>query len=391
MPEWLSDMVLFLQRRGSCISCLWRAARTRVAGLVPTRARTEAWVIGAVLAANACSGPTDTVLVSSLEIVSGNAQTGAPLTTLPQPIVLRVTASNGGGIPGRTVALQVTAGGGSVSPTSAVSDERGLVQVSWTLGLASFTSNEMTAQVTSGPTEPGLPIVTLVASTDRPKVIVVSGSGQFATVGTRLPQPIVLQLTTSAGAPLANYSFTLRSLTCDVYSSCDSIPADDQLTNPTRTTGADGTATFTGWTLGTTFGVKCLGLYPDTSMPQNLRDAGLGTVCVVAEPGPPARLVKRSLDNQQAPAGTKLLSIGVTVEDHFGNAVGCWWPSSVCSDPNAPEVLVTFAPSPGGSVSPSQSMTERGVAYTDWTIAAGANALTITVGTLSVTYTATGT
>lgn len=358
----------------------------------PRRACTAAWVIGAGLAASACSGPTGTVLISSLDVISGNGQTAAPASVLPEPLVLRVTATNGGGIPGQTVTFQVTAGGGSVSPTSGVSDARGLVSVTWTLG-PSPSGDEMTAGV-AGATTSGSPIVTtLVATVDRPTVTIVSGNGQISTVGTHLPQPIVLQLTTSAGAPLAQYTFTLRSLTChSLDGSCFGIPADDQLINPTLTTGADGTATFDGWTLGTTVNIKCVGLYPGTSLPANQDDVGLGRFpCATAEPAPPAQLVKRSQDNQQAPAGTTLLSIGVTVEDQFGNPVGCWEQTTVCIDPNAPEVQVTFAPSAGGSVSPSQATTGHGVAYTDWTIAAGVNTLTITVGSLSVTYTSTGT
>jgi hypothetical protein len=392
MPEWFSDMVLSFQQPGAFIACLWRTTRTRVAGWVPTRACTAAWVIGAGLAASSCGGPTNPVLISSLEIVSGNGQTAAPAITLPQSLVLRVTASNGGGIPEQTVTFQVTAGGGLVSPTSAVSDERGLVRVTWTLGPSSSSENEMIAQAAGASVSGSPSVATLVAFVDRPKVTVVSGGGQISTVGSHLPQPIVLRLTTSTGAPLANYTFTLRSLTCFTTGGCNGIPAaDDQLTNPTLTTGADGTATFTGWTLGTTVNVKCLGLYPGTSGPQNLSDIGLGFFCALAEPGPPARLVKRSQDNQQAPAGTKLLSMSVTVEDQFGNAVGCWGTTSVCGDPNAPEVQVTFAPSAGGSVAQSQATTDRGTAGTDWTIAAGANTLTVTVGPLSVTYTATGT
>jgi len=42
-------------------------------------------------------------------------------------------------------------------------------------------------------------------------------------------------------------------------------------------------------------------------------------------------------------------------------------------------------------VSPSQATTERGTAVTDWTIATGPNTLTISVGNLSITYSATGT
>lgn len=392
MAKCFTDRLLpLLQRDGS--PPLSAAGPPRTARASASRlACTAAWVIGAGLSASACGGPTDTVLISSLDVISGNGQIAAPSTVLPQPLVLRVSATNGGGIPGQTVTFQVTAGGGSVSPSSAISDARGLVSVTWTLGPSS-SRDEMTAQVT-GATVSGSPIVaTLVATVDRPTVTVVSGNGQISTVGAHVPQPIVLQLTTSAGAPLANYTFTLRSLTChSLDGSCDGIPADDQLNNPTLTTGADGTATFTGWTLGTTVNIKCLGLYPGTSMPQDASDVGLGRFpCATAEPGPPAQLVKRSQDNQQAPAGTTLLSIGVTVEDQFGNAVGCWEQTTVCVDPNAPEVQVTFVPSAGGSVSPGQPTTGHGVAYTNWTIAAGANTLTITVGSLSVSYTATGT
>ena len=52
---------------------------------------------------------------------------------------------------------------------------------------------------------------------------------------------------------------------------------------------------------------------------------------------------------------------------------------------------MTFTPSAGGAASPGQTMTYQGEALTGWTIAPGANTLTVTVGTLSATYTATGT
>ena len=339
----------------------------------------------------ACSGPTDTVLISSLDVISGNGQIAAPSTVLPQPIVFRVTATNGAGIPGQTVTFQVTDGGGTVTPTSAVSDARSLVSVTWTLG-PSLSGDQILVQV-DGATTSGSPIVaTLVATPDKPTVTVMSGNGQVSTVGTHVPQPIVIQLTTSAGAPLANYTFTLRSLTChSLDGSCDGVPADDQLAGTTLTTGADGTAAFTGWTLGTTPNIKCLGLYPGTSLPQNSTDTGLGRfVCATAEPGPPAKLAQPSPDNQQAAAGSTL-TVAVIVEDQFGNHVGCWAQTTICIDPNAPEVQVTFTPSAGGTASPGQTMTYQGEALTGWTIAPGVNTLTITVGTLSATYTATGT
>jgi hypothetical protein len=173
---------------------------------------------------------------------------------------------------------------------------------------------------------------------------------------------------------------------------CTSDPGDDQLAGPTLTTGPDGTTTFTGWTASTRRGLKCLGVFLGTTEPQFRDDVGVWQVWAFAAPGPPAQLVRQGQDHQQAPAGTTLMSIGVIVEDQYGNVIGCAYQTTAqCVDPNAPEASVTFTPSAGGQVSTAQATTERGVAYTDWTIATGANSLTITVGSLSISYTATGT
>lgn len=112
-------------------------------------------------------------------------------------------------------------------------------------------------------------------------------------------------------------------------------------------------------------------------------------VTLAACSGPTDTVLISSLDVQAA-AGTTL-TVAVVVEDQFGNHVGCWAQTTICIDPKAPEVQVTFTPSAGGAASPGQTMTYQGEALTGWTIAPGANTLTVTVGTLSATYTATGT
>ena len=53
---------------------------------------------------------------------------------LPVQIVIRVTGSSNVPMPNQTVALAVTAGGGSISPQSAVTNALGEVTVRWTLG-----------------------------------------------------------------------------------------------------------------------------------------------------------------------------------------------------------------------------------------------------------------
>ncbi len=234
-----------------------------------------------------------------------------------------------------------------------------------------------------GPTEPGPP----------PALAVVSGGAQTVAIGSHVPQPIVFQAEDPNGAPLpAQFTFTLRSITCSTSNGtiCGSTPGDDQLVNPTLTTGSDGKATFSGWTLGTKIREsKCLGAYPGTSQPKNGGDVGLAVVCVFPLPGPPAQLTKPSTDNQQAPAGSTLTGMAVGVLDQYGNSLGCIQVSAAFCVGGL-DVQITFTPSAGGLVSQTQVTTNRGGAAADWTIVSGVNTLTIAVGSLSVTYSATG-
>ncbi|MCO4098924.1 Ig-like domain-containing protein [Gemmatimonas sp.] len=74
------------------------------------------------------------VLASDITLVQGNNQTAKANAALPVQLVFRVTGANSMPIPGQTVALIVTSGGGSLSPQSAVTNALGEVAVRWTLG-----------------------------------------------------------------------------------------------------------------------------------------------------------------------------------------------------------------------------------------------------------------
>jgi hypothetical protein len=78
----------------------------------------------------------------------------------------------------------------------------------------------------------------------------------------------------------------------------------------------------------------------------------------------------------------------VAVLDQYGNSLGCIQVSAFFCV-GGREVQITFTPSPGGQASQTQITTNRGVGAVDWTIASGANTLTIAVGSLSVVYSAT--
>ncbi|MBU7587107.1 MAG: DUF4082 domain-containing protein [Nostoc sp. TH1S01] len=71
---------------------------------------------------------------SSLVKVSGDNQTGTVGSTLPTPLVVQVKDGSGNPQPGVTVNFAVTSGGGSVSPTSVITDANGQANTILTLG-----------------------------------------------------------------------------------------------------------------------------------------------------------------------------------------------------------------------------------------------------------------
>ena len=90
-----------------------------------TRLLSRTAFVGAALTVLAQSGckkvPSAPVVVSGFTIVQGNNQVAQAGVLLPTPIVLRVIDVNGDGIPNVTVVFAVAAGGGTVTPASALS------------------------------------------------------------------------------------------------------------------------------------------------------------------------------------------------------------------------------------------------------------------------------
>jgi plastocyanin len=80
-----------------------------------------------------CGGDTTEPEPLTLAPVSGNGQTAAQGQPVSDPLVVRVT-EGGNGVAGRTVAWTVTAGAGSVSPTSSSTDAAGMASTTWALG-----------------------------------------------------------------------------------------------------------------------------------------------------------------------------------------------------------------------------------------------------------------
>ena len=102
------------------------------------------WLIGALLSV-AAALPAQAQTIS---IASGNKQTGVVGTTLANSLVVKVKGRAGGPLAGVMITFAVTAGGGTVSPLSAVTNSSGTASTNLTLGTIAGT-NTVTATAAS--------------------------------------------------------------------------------------------------------------------------------------------------------------------------------------------------------------------------------------------------
>jgi adhesin/invasin len=171
---------------------------------------------------------------SGVLIVSGNNQTAAPSTTLPEDLVVAVVDADSNPVVAAAVTWVVTAGGGTLAPTTGTTDANGRAATKWTLGASAGTN---TAQaIVSGV---GQAEFTATAAAGTASVIrVVSGNDQTGQAGTRLASELVVQVLDAGENPVSGVPVTWT-----VASGGGSVsPAS-------ATTGADGQAS-TAWTLG---------------------------------------------------------------------------------------------------------------------------------------------
>lgn len=114
---------------------IWRLS------LHPCRRRARALpMLVAILFLAGCSadstGPAPaTPAPTSIVRVDGDAQSGIVGEPLPTPLSVKVLDEQGRPMAGISVNWSVTAGGGSMNPGAAATDERGVASTTWTLGL----------------------------------------------------------------------------------------------------------------------------------------------------------------------------------------------------------------------------------------------------------------
>jgi hypothetical protein len=226
-----------------------RAGATQTTGADGT-ARLSTWVLGTTAGANTVTATAGTLPVITFSATgnavptasSVSALTTAALTrnagatiTLPEPLTVIVRDQNNSPLSGVSVAFAVTAGGGSITPSSTVTGSDGLARLaSWTLGTAAGT-NTVSATV-AGLSPATLKINGALAATTMQGT---SPPTQEGVVQGIVPTPPAVLVRDQFNNPLAGAPVTFA-----VTSGGGSI------TPTIRSTGADGYSRLSKWALG---------------------------------------------------------------------------------------------------------------------------------------------
>ena len=305
--------------------------------------------------------------VTAMTIAGGNNQSGQPGSALPVAPSVRVTDADGAGVAGVVVTFNVTAGGGSLSSTTATSTADGTATAgTWTLG-ASQGANIVVA------TTPDLPgaSVTFSATAGPPPPVRIQGSdgeGQSAPVNTFIPTPPSVIVTDASGSPVGGVQVVFS-----IGLGGGSVTGADAVTD------AAGVARVGAWRLGATVGHQTL----------HATAPGLS--------GSPVIFNAQGIAVQPV-ASTMSIHAGNNQSGTAGQAVAVRPAVKITDSNGAPVagVAVNFSISTGGgSISGASTVSDAsGVATVgSWTLGIGSNSLTASSPGLNgspLTFFATG-
>jgi adhesin/invasin len=332
-----------------------RAQVTRTLGPSAGTETTEAAATGlagspVVFTSNAVAGGAAT-----LQIVSGNNQSGAVGTVLAQPLVVRVLDANGNAVAGRAVTWVIGVGGGSANPATSTTAADGTASTQWTLG-PSAGANTLSAVVSGVGIAGFSATATSVAPPPSPVLTVATQPSARTISGERLPQQPVIQLKSASGQALAQGGVVV---TAAIASGGGTLGGD-----VSKTTDASGKATFTdlsitGVSAGTVLAFTASGF---TDVRSNAVEV------VAAGPSQSGSSISAS---PATIATTATSTVTVTVKDNLGNllagAAVTFSATSGSVNPGAATTTAqgtagtTFTPSAAGSVTVKASVTASGV------------------------------
>ena len=287
--------------------------------------------------------------------------------------MVSVLDQNRSAFAGVVVTFSVTAGGGTLSATTATTDANGQASTTLTLG-SDLGTNTITATVA------GLEPVTFTASgyTTPHSLTKVSGDGQEGAASTQLAVPFVVSVLDQDGAAIAGavvtFSVTAGGGTLSSTTDANPCTIESSTSSTTATTDADGRAA-TRLTLGSEPGTNTVSATVEGLEAETF-------TATATEQATPHSLTKVCGDDQEGTAG-------ILLDEPFVVSV------SDEEDAAMTGVVVTFSVTAGGGTLSSSTATTdaNGRAATRLTLGSepGTNTVSATVeGLVPVTFTATG-
>ncbi len=244
-----------------------------------------------------------------IEIVGGNAQTATVSAALPERLVVRVLDSRDRPVVNQRVDFAAAAGSGVLTPASSTTDADGLAAAQWVLGVTAGPQSATARPVGNGAPASLVAAFTAAATASRAAVVeIVAGNGQTATAGGAVPVAPAVRVLDSEGNRVAGVPVAFA------------VTGGGGAVNPATpvTTGADGVAAATSWTLGPTAGANTL----TATVPGIGVTGNPATFRATGEAGSAGRLVIERQPPATAQSGVAFSpSVQVQLQDQNGNDV----------------------------------------------------------------------
>jgi Big-like domain-containing protein/invasin-like protein len=283
-----------------------RAAARWVLGTQAGSHKAQANVVGSSQLAASFTATVSAGAPAKFQLVSGDGQTAPVGTTLVSPLVVKATDAQGNPVAGIVVAWSAT-GGGTVSPATGSTGIDGTASTQRTLGPAAGAQGA----IADAGDVPGSPITFSATATSGSagQLSITTQPSASATVGQVLSVQPQVQLRDNLGNPVAQAGIA-------VTVAIASGPAGGTLSGQlTRSTDANGLATFVDLALGSAVGTYTLGF-------SGANLAGVASAQISVTSGAPSA----SRSTVAASPGTITLgstsTVTVTVRDALGNLMG---------------------------------------------------------------------
>ncbi len=187
------------------------------------------------------------VTANALLRISGDAQTGAPGSTLPQPLVVRIQPPPGSPVlSGVPISFTVVSGSATVTVSSAMTDSSGQASTTVKLGLTPGIVKVL-AQVSGG--GPSTTFTETISGTLVSSVLTIAAGDKQVIAPNTASQPLVVQLEGS-GSPLVGQTIDWSTTSGTLSATSSSTDANGKASvtiTPTATGPITVTASFAGY------------------------------------------------------------------------------------------------------------------------------------------------